>query len=110
MRLTIEHCLCMGITSNPSRKDGKVYESVHLFVEGQGGGELRVHLTDMGGELRSQVLALRLKTVRARVEIREYKGSFLLDLVSLESIPESVASSPGAANESLIRQPQPGQS
>jgi hypothetical protein len=84
MLLMVEHCLCMGITSSPSRKDGKVYESVHLFVDGPGGGELRVHLGTTATELRSQVQALRLKEVRAEIEIREYKGSLFLDLVSLK--------------------------
>ena len=85
MLLTIESCVCMGITSSASRKDGKTYESVHFFVEGQNGGELRVHLAATATELRSQVLALRQKQVRVQVEIREYKGSFFLDLVSLEA-------------------------
>ncbi len=100
MLLTIEHCLCMGITSNPSRKDGKVYESVHLFVEGPGGGELRVHLGTTATELRSKVVALRLKEVRAQVEIREYKGSLFLDLVSLEPI-QWIASCSGATDKEL---------
>jgi hypothetical protein len=91
MLLTIESCLCLGITASASRKDGKTYESVHLFVEGKDGGELRVHLSPTALELRSQVLALRLKQVRARVEIREFRGTLFLDLFSLDAILESEA-------------------
>jgi hypothetical protein len=86
MVATIEKCVCMGITTNPPRKDGKVYESVHLFIDGEGGGDLRANLGEDAHALRGHVTACRMKEVRAKINVREFKGSLFVDLVSVEPL------------------------
>jgi hypothetical protein len=67
---------------------GKVYKTTNLYIDGRDEDSLKVGMPESAPALAKQVQDFMDKKCKAVLNLREFKGTLYVDLVSLEPLSQ----------------------